>query len=118
MDPDTEPVVVVRPIARLTPRNLKALLAESAAQPGVYTAGWLYEEYLALCEWAEAQPISKKAFGMSLAHQGCTPTTKREDGKQHRAWMLPRSRFRFGLEPYLEFSPESRHPTIEHPEGT
>lgn len=118
---ETRTVTVrVLPTARLTPRNLKAVLDDMGAQPGVHLAADLYRWYVGMCEEEGAQPIGKKAFGMSLANQGCTPLTKRIDGKLHRAWMIPRSRFRdvMGREPKPTFSAESRHPTLDHPEGT
>lgn len=117
---ELEPVIV-RPVVHLTPRNLKALLSILSLTPGgIYLASYLYDEYVILCGDVEGQPISKKAFGMSLAFQGCIPTTKRQDGKQHRAYLIPRSRFldTIDREPCPEFSPDSRHPTIEHPDGT
>lgn len=104
--------------ALLTPRNLKALLVDMRLQPGSHPAGDLYEGYLELCEEADAEPISKKAFGLSLANQGCTSLTKMVAGARRRYWQIPRSRFPSAAEERPEFSPESRHPTIDHPEGT
>ncbi len=113
--------VRVLPTALLTPRNLKALLADMSLQPGVHVAADLYRWYVGMCDEVDAQPISKKAFGLSLANQGCTPTVKRISGKLHRCWLIPRSRFRDALvahEPRPEFSAESRHATLAHPSGT
>lgn len=109
----------VQKIALMTPRNLKALLADMRLSPGTHPIGELYEAYLVLCREVEAAPISKKALGLSLAHQGCTPTTKRVNGKEVRAWMIPRSRFRDVIagEERPEFSPDSRHPTLADPSG-
>lgn len=104
--------------ALLTPRNLKALLAALRLQPGSHPAGDLYEGYLELCQGSNAAPISKKAFGLSLANQGCGALTLRIDGVRRRCWQIPRSRFPSAAEARPEFSPESRHPTIAHPEGT
>lgn len=115
---DTE--AATKPMARLTPRNLKAVLDDMGVQPGIHVAADMYLWYVGMCEEEGAQPVTKKAFGLSLANQGCTPTTKRVNGKPHRAWLIPRSRFRnvVAREPKVEFSAESRHPTLEHPEGT
>ena len=117
---ETEPELNLGPIARLTPRNLKAVLMGVGMTPGIYLANDLYAEYLVKCREVGAQPISKNAFGRSLSGQGCTPCTKRADGKQQRAWQIPRSRFPDILagEPWPEFSSDSQHPTIAHPEGT
>ena len=112
--------VRVLPTALLTPRNLKALLVDMSLQPGIHPAADLYRWYVGMCDEVDAQPISQKAFGMSLANQGCTPTVRRIDGKNARCWLIPRSRFRDALarEPRPEFSAESRHPTLAHPSGT
>lgn len=104
--------------ALLTPRNLKALLTDLRLQSGVHPASDLYEGYLDLCEEVEAAPISQKAFGLSLKNQGCTPLIKRVDGVRRRCWLIPRSRFLAIGEHRQDFSPDSRHPTLGHPEGT
>lgn len=117
---ETEPELWQGRVARLTPRNLKAVLMGVGMGAGVYLSSDLYAEYLVKCREVEAQPITPKAFGMSLRYQGCVPCTKRADGKQQRAWYIPRSRFPDFIagEVTPEFSSDSRHPTIQHPEGT
>lgn len=110
-------MIEVQKVAKLTPNNLKALLADMGLQPGIHPAGQLYDAYTAMCDEAGAQPISKKAFGVSLANQGCTPVTRQVAGKRSRCWMIPRSRFRdlVARDPQPEFSMDSQHPTLDNP---
>ena len=88
---ETEPQTLrPRPIADLTPENLKILVDDMGAEPGWYTSASLYGWYLGMCKEAGLEPVTQKKFGMVLRELGYRTQVRRTDGTTARCWYLTR----------------------------
>lgn len=83
-----------KPIADLTPENLKAVLADMERGPGWYTSADLYRWYAAMAREAELDPVSPKRFGMVLGELGYRRQIRRVNGSNARCWFLSARAFR------------------------
>jgi hypothetical protein len=84
----------VRPIADLTPENLRALLLDMGSGPGWYASAALYRWYVGMAQEEKLEPVSQRAFGGTLRALGYRSATRRVGGKNTRCWFLPKSALR------------------------
>jgi hypothetical protein len=84
-----------RPLADLTPENLRVLV-EDLEGPGWYSSADLYGYYLTLVRRDGLEPVSAKAFGGALRALGYRASTRRVGGVPSRGWMITQRAFRGG----------------------
>lgn len=84
----------IRPIADLTPDNLRRVLEDMGAEPGWYTSAALYDWYASMAREGGLTPVSKKRFGAVLGELGYKRAVKSVDGKTARSWFITRRAIR------------------------
>lgn len=94
-----------RPVADLTPENLRVLV-EDLEGPGWYSSADLYAYYLILAKRDGMEPVTHRAFGGALRALGYKDSTRRVAGVHRRGWFLPQRAFRAGTPD----NPRGTHP--------
>lgn len=89
----------VRPVAELTPDNLRRLLEDMDSGPGLYTSADLYRWYANMAGEADLAPVTRRKFGAVLRELGYKPRQARVNGKISRCWFITRRAFRGGASP-------------------
>lgn len=84
----------IRPIADLTPDNLRRVLEDMGTGPGWYTSAALYNWYSSMAKEDGMNPVSKKMFGTVLGSLGYQRAIKYVEGKTARSWFITRRAIR------------------------
>lgn len=79
-----------RPVADLTPENLKILIDDMGTGPGWYTSHDLFTWYEAMCKEGGLIPVTRRAFGNALKGLGYKNSVRRYGNKPARCWYITR----------------------------
>jgi hypothetical protein len=71
-------------------------------QWGVFTAATIYNWYLSMMEHQGRKPVTKTRFGLALREAGWTDSTRYQDGRMVRCWMITKPWHRRGAERLAE----------------
>lgn len=100
MDPDEGLLrPQIRPVAELTPDNLRRLLEDMDSGPGLYTSADLYRWYVGMAKEAKLEPVSHRRFGGVLRELGYQSKHQRVNGVISRCWFISKRAFRGGASP-------------------
>lgn len=89
----------LRPVADLTPDNLRILMEDMGTGPGWYTSGDLYRWYESMARQDKLQPVSQRKFGGVLRELGYKSARRRVDGVPARCWFITKRALRGGAFP-------------------
>jgi hypothetical protein len=92
---ETERTLRPRPIADLTPENLRTIV-EDIGGPGWYTSAALYAWYVGMCQEEKLEPVTHRKFGGVLRELGYKTSIRRVAGKHSRCWFITRRALREG----------------------